>query len=366
MQDPFKDLIGNEPIKEYLKAAADKGSVQNSWIFSGPSGIGKTLFAKNFAHYLLTKDDLTGNEQKKIESHNHPDIRIYRPEGKIALHSIASMRQFSEDVYLALGDGRWRIFIISDAEKMLATSANALLKTFEEPAKDAVIILVTSALDMLLPTVRSRCRIVHFHSIEEESITSFISKTYGKTHEEAKGIAALANGSIGQAVSLAQKGDHPLRKMLLEILARQGFSSYKELTDASSFIAEAIETDKREVEESLRESLNEGFQDHMTAWQREAFEKEVEGALALHMITQVSSLFEIILTWYRDLFLMRMHGSRSLLTHRDMIKAYETVQESKISLDEVQKTLSFAKLSLERSTSLPIVFEGIFLKLNFY
>ena len=136
----FEDIVGNDQIKEYLKRMVEQRAVANSLLFAGPEGIGKSLFAHALAKMLLGSD-------------SHPDLHVYRPEGKIGMHSIDSMRQFSEDVYLAPFQGQWKVFIIHDAERMLTYSANALLKTFEEPAKDALIILLSSAPAALLPTI---------------------------------------------------------------------------------------------------------------------------------------------------------------------------------------------------------------------
>lgn len=91
----------------------------------------------------------------------HPDIHHIRPEGKY--HPIAALRKLAEDVALTPFEAPYKVFLIHDAEKMLVASANALLKTFEEPTDYTVILLLTSYPDKLLPTILSRCQTYRFH-----------------------------------------------------------------------------------------------------------------------------------------------------------------------------------------------------------
>ncbi|HEY4831424.1 MAG TPA: DNA polymerase III subunit delta', partial [Waddliaceae bacterium] len=105
----FKDIVGNEPIKRYLCHVVEKGTIPQSLLFAGPEGAGKRDFAVAFAQTILGTDKFP-----------HPDVRVYKPEGKIGLHSIQSMRQFCAEVYLAPFEAKRKIFIIHDAHRMLS------------------------------------------------------------------------------------------------------------------------------------------------------------------------------------------------------------------------------------------------------
>ena len=137
----FKHILGNDQIKFFLSQTLKLGTVGNSLLFAGPDGVGKSLFAEAFAKALISQDDPKGSHRDKIESGNHPDIRVYRPEGKIGMHSLGSMRQFTEEVYQSPFEAKFKVFIIHDADRMLPASSNALLKTFEEPLQNSIIIL---------------------------------------------------------------------------------------------------------------------------------------------------------------------------------------------------------------------------------
>jgi DNA polymerase-3 subunit delta' len=362
----FSHIIGNEPAKQYLTLTAAKGTTGNSLLFAGPEGIGKSLFAHAFAKLLICQDDPHLRHKRKIEAGNHPDILIYRPEGKIGMHSIAAMRHFSEEVYLAPFEAKWKVFIIHEADRMLSYSANALLKTFEEPAQDAVIILLSSSPASLLPTVLSRCRTIYFHPLSENEIASFLISTCEKDPEKSQNIASMAQGSIGKALRLLRDGDNPLRTTLLQMFAKGGMINYKELAEAAAVIAERVENAKKEIEAGVRTSILHGAGEDLPAAQKQSLGKEVEGVVAMHGIQEAHALFEVILSWYRDMQLLAVNGKRDYLFNRDCACACEKALERGecLPIDIVQKALAEARLALERSTSLQICLENLFLKLN--
>lgn len=361
----FDHIIGNQKAKDYLTHTVKRERAGNSLLFAGQDGIGKSLFAESFAKLLICQIDPHGSHQRKIGSGNHPDIRTYRPEGKIGMHSIASMRQFNEEVYLKPFEAKWKIFILHEADRMLPQSANALLKTFEEPPQDAVIVLISSKPSALLPTVVSRSRLIFFQPLAEQEIASFIVNRFDKTFEDADLIAYMAQGSIGQAVRLVNEGASPVRTMLLDMLVKGKLTYYKQVMEISSEIAEHIEAEKKQVETEARKTLFGGMED-LSSLQKQSFEKEVDGVVALHGMQEAYALFEIILSWYRDLHLISLRGNVSYLMHRDYREACCLVagQGNIIPMDDVLKAIADARLALERSTSLQICLENLFLKLN--
>lgn len=362
----FDHIIGNEQAKSYLTRIAENGCIGNSLLFAGLDGIGKSLFAEAFAKLVICRHDPHGRHKAKVESGNHPDIHIYRPEGKIGMHSIAAMRQLSQEVYMVPFEADRKIFIIHDAERMLSYSANALLKTFEEPPADTIIILLSSAPASLLPTVLSRCRTVHFHALTETEIAGYILNKCSESSEKAPMIAALAQGSIGNALRLLNEGASPLRTMVIDVLSKGGVSTYKQLSELASAIAERVESEKGEIEGDIRSSLLKGAGEGLTAAQKQSLEKEVEGAAALHASQLAQSLFNDILTWYRDLQLVSVDGNRKYLMNRDYAATCEQsfARGDCKPIEMIQEVIADARTSLDRSTSFQICFENLFLKLD--
>lgn len=362
----FDHIIGNQKVKDYLTRTANRGMIGNSLLFAGPDGIGKSLFAEAFAKMIICQDDPAGVHRSKIESGNHPDIHVYRPEGKIGMHSIGSMRLFSEEVYLAPFEAKWKVFIVHEADRMLSYSANALLKTFEEPAHDTVIILISSTPSALLPTVLSRCRTIHFQPLSDGDILAYVQQHLSKGDEEAKHIASMAQGSIGHATRLANEGANPVRTLLLDVLARAKFNDYKELTAMAAEIAESIDAGKKEMECEVRKTLFKGTNENLSAAQKQNLEKEVEGAVTMHAMQEAYALFEMILAWYRDMHLLSLKGNPSQLLNSDYYEKIRVLSENRsiTPIEDVQKAVAETRLALERSTSLQICLENLFLKLN--
>lgn len=180
-------------MKQYLKKIAENPSSSRSLLFAGADKKIKEQEALAFAKALLKNSD-------KIDSGNHPDLHLYKPEGKIGLHSIASIRKLIEEVYLPPLESPCKIFIIFDADRMPVVSANALLKTFEEPAERTFIILIAPSPRNLLQTIVSRCQTLYFPSLDiatvsdplEERVISLLvnRRNYSDFLQEIKSIAA--------------------------------------------------------------------------------------------------------------------------------------------------------------------------------
>lgn len=364
----FEQIVGNQQVKHYLNCMAKSKTFGNSLLFAGPDGIGKSLFAMEFAKMIICADDPLGNHRSKLEAGNHPDIRIYRPEGKIAMHSIASLRQFNEEVYLTPYEAKWKIFIIHDADRMLPSSANALLKTFEEPWRESIIILLSNNPTALLPTILSRCRSVYFQALSDDEVAHLLEKKNGLDSDEAKRIALLSQGSVSQALKFLQPNISQARTTLLNALAHGKLNTYRELSGLAENIAASVEQSKKKAEEDVRGSLWKGEKGDLTAAQKQSLEKEVEGVIALQGAVEGHTLFTIILGWYRDLHLWRVGGSQAYLYHPDYADAtQQALQRGEIPpLENVQKAIAQARTSLERSTSLNLCLESLFLQLNLF
>jgi DNA polymerase-3 subunit delta' len=317
----FKDILGNEPIKRYLCRVVEKKIIPQSLLFAGPEGCKKEEFAVAFAQTILETDKIP-----------HPDMRIYKPEGKIGLHSIQSMRQFCAEVYLAPFEAKRKIFIIYDAHRMLSCSANALLKTFEEPSLDSVIILISHASEQLLPTVLSRCQIIRFQVVEQSK----------------------------------QREQDPLKTLILEFFAK-GIANYLEILQIVKEGSEQIELLLTDREKKLRTQLSVEFKDKISAAQSQAIEKEVEGTISTYRSNIMQSVFAAVLSWYRDLELVHVRGDFSLLLNPDYSEALiQSLQRGGklIPLETVQNLVKKTLQMLEKSAPINYCLEHLFLELN--
>ena len=306
----FTQILGNEEIKKQLSCMLVKRAVGHSFLFAGPDGIGKSLFAWALAARLIAEYGACEEQQHKIQTGQHPDIHIYRPEGKLGLHSIQALRQLSDEVHLPPYEAPWKVFIIHDADRMLSYSANALLKTFEEPPPRTLIILLSHSQATLIPTIVSRCRTLHFQPLSLSIIEAVLKERYALDELTCSRIARQSEGSLGKAERLASKEGDALRSYLLNFLAQGPLMSYRAMQEVVQVLSEQAESLKKQKEESIKEELCKIPLDQLSAQQQQAFEKEFEGFAALASVQEAQAIFKSILSWYRDVQLLLMGGNR--------------------------------------------------------
>lgn len=208
----FNDVIGHDRQKGVLAKSAIDGSVAHAYIFAGPEGIGKKPVAAGFAKLLnCTAKHLPENipdaecscvSCTKIDKGIHPDLIVIRFEGVKSI-KVEQIREDIEDrIYLKPYEGKYKIVIVDEAERMSNSAQNAFLKTLEEPPPDSVIILITSEPNSLLPTIRSRCRIIQFSPLPEELVLEFLLNNTEMSPGDAAVAARVCDGSPGQALRL--------------------------------------------------------------------------------------------------------------------------------------------------------------------
>jgi DNA polymerase-3 subunit delta' len=147
----------------------------------------------------------------------HPDVLIVEPgdSGSIKLDQV---RDIVDRVAYRPFEGQRRVVIIDEADALVASAQNALLKTLEEPPPSSIFILITSRSDMLLPTVRSRCLLLRFRPLATEDVADALVKQ-GRTASEARAIAATADGSVGHALGASADDVAEAREVAALVLA---------------------------------------------------------------------------------------------------------------------------------------------------
>ncbi len=196
----FRDIWGNEQVKQILRLSLGKGRLPNSLLFFGPAGTGKLKTALTVAKTLncLEKADDSCDRCDscmKIDRGQHPNVRVITRDKN---REQIVKEQIEEVNYLATlrpwGQGRL-VFIIDEAERMNETVANSLLKTLEEPRSFAYFILVTEDLQVILPTIRSRCQVLRFNPLSQEEVEGALVNR-GFPAERARLLAQASEGNL--------------------------------------------------------------------------------------------------------------------------------------------------------------------------
>lgn len=215
----FENIIGNEKVKDTLNKALKDNHISHSYLFVGIDGIGKKIFAKEFAKKLLCEnieEDKICSSCIKLESDNHPDFNQIDPDEKGSI-KIDIIRKMQEEISQKPIVSKRKVYIINDSEKMTEEAQNCLLKTLEEPPEYIVIILITSNESKLLTTVKSRCLKVPFQDILKENINTYLRENIKSTIDV--NLIDMSQGSIGRAVKLQEEKEmyQEVSKLLDEI-----------------------------------------------------------------------------------------------------------------------------------------------------
>ena len=193
----FKTIIGNDKVKQFLAQTISEKHILHSYLFVGIQGIGKTLFAREFARQILcinNEDNEDCISCIKWKSENQPDfIQIEPDNGSIKIEQIRQMQERIAEKPIV---SKRKVYIILDSETMTKEAQNCLLKTLEEPPEYATIILTTSNESKLLTTIKSRCIKVQFETINKEEIEKYIQQQ--SIEDIDKKLISMCEGSIGK------------------------------------------------------------------------------------------------------------------------------------------------------------------------
>ena len=211
-------IIGHEWAVEFLRRSIAGNRVAHAYLISGPEGVGKALLALRLAQALNCNEEridpcLRCHSCQRIERGNHPDVRIAGMATQAAEAKaddaarqkelkIDTVREWQRDMILKPYEGRQRVFILHDAEKLNEAASNAMLKTLEEPPPYATLILVAHTAGNLLPTVVSRCQLLRLRPLPRVQVVAALRQQCNLAAEDAELLAAWSGGRIGWALRM--------------------------------------------------------------------------------------------------------------------------------------------------------------------
>lgn len=242
----INEVIGQQGVVEFLRTAHRQNRISSLYIFHGPPSVGKTTTAVSFAAGVnCAENPGIGCGKcsicKKFHEINHPDLIIISPvdssdpkqieqhqsnmieqqrwrinESPQSMIRIIQIRDLQEKLKFHRWSASRRFVVVVDAEKMRVETANAFLKTLEEPPVDTTIILVTSQLGSLLPTIISRAQLVKFNKLKPDQISEILHQHYSISLNQAEKAAKLGNGQLQKSLKFAI--DEDLINFRLEII----------------------------------------------------------------------------------------------------------------------------------------------------
>ena len=204
----FEGLLGNDRLKDNLKASVDRGRLSHFYLICGPKGSGKQTLAQLLAAAAVCKEQdkpcLRCNACRKVLSGSHPDvITVTDPDHKEVAVSI--VREIREDMFIRPNEADKKVYIFPQALRV--EGQNALLKILEEPPAYGVNLLLTDNPEALLPTIRSRCTELKLHALPQGILKRELAQAFPKAQlEDIEAAISRSGGYLGQAKELLQSG----------------------------------------------------------------------------------------------------------------------------------------------------------------
>ena len=252
-------LFGHVEAEAALLAAYRSGRIPHAFLIVGPKGIGKATLAYRMARFVMAHPDPAAPDVSKATSlavdENDPVARRIAGQGqpdflviervlndKGVLHKLIRVEDVRETVPFfgsTAREGGWRIAIVDAVDELNASGANALLKVLEEPPERALLLLVSHSASRVLPTIRSRCRIVTLRPLAENDVAAAVAAATGAAANDANVVeaAAASDGSVARALSMLDGDALELRQQALALLDRLPSTDAKALHALGEAIA---------------------------------------------------------------------------------------------------------------------------------
>lgn len=308
----FNDIIGQDQIREHLENAIKMDKVSHAYIICGEKYSGKEYISRIFAQALLCESD---NEVPCGKCHsclqalsdNNPDI-IYVKHEKPNVISVDDIReQVNKDINIRPYAGKKKIYIVNEAEKMNPQAMNAILKTFEEPPEYAVIMLLVTNVEELLPTIRSRAVTLNMKPVADNLIKKYLMEEVKVPDYKAEVCVAFSRGNLGKAVLLTESED--FEEIKNEVTKLLKHIKDIEAADLSQYIKKAGEY-KANIDDYL----------------------------------------DIMLVWYRDVLFVKSDAGFSNLIFKEELQYIKNVA-SKITFEGIEKVFEAIELAKRRLSS---------------
>ncbi len=220
----YTQLLGQEKAKIMVSRSLAGDRIPHAYIFRGPDGVGRKLFARGLAAAMNCRAGEASAacgecvSCRKYLSANHPDFLVVSPE-KNGI-SIGRVRELSRELTYPPYEAARRVVVLEDVHLMRREAANSLLKTLEEPPENNLLILTAESSREILPTLVSRCQVVPFFRLSESETVSILEQ-YGICGDECRLYARFAEGSPGKALMLKQTKLIELWRGVIALLSNQ-------------------------------------------------------------------------------------------------------------------------------------------------
>lgn len=324
----FQDIIGQEQIVTHLQNAIDSGKIAHAYIINGERSAGKEFIANVFAMALQCEADKNKpcgqcRSCKQSQNQNNPDIIkvLHEKPNTIGVEDIR--QKINNDIAIKPYSSPYKVYIVNEAEKMTVQAQNALLKTLEEPPAYAVILLLTTNLETMLPTILSRCVTLNMRPVADELVKQYLMSQIKIPEYKAEVCVAFARGNLGRAKALA---------------ASEEFDNIK--NEAVTLLKYIKDMEIHEVVAAIKKISDYQFDIH--------------------------DYLDILLVWYRDVLLFKATNDVNHLIFKDEIQYIRKVADRSAyeGIEIIIEALEKAKARLKANVNFDLTMELLLLTIK--
>ena len=321
----WDDIVGQDRVASFLRTAVENDAVSHAYLFVGPPGSGKGVAARGLACAVFCDDGGCGSCPTcyRVRHGGHPDVHVIAPEGA-AGYLKDQVAEIIRDVNLTPAEGPRKVYIVASADLFNDASANAFLKTLEEPPDDVVIVLMSHSYDAVLPTIASRCQVVRFRRIPAtESAAILVAQTGADTAEAGIALAA-AGGVVAHAREfLSSPGRREARAYILRTLSDLSVADDLDVLTAAKELLAAVKAPLEDVKALQTAEMGERA-DFLGKGGGKALEERHKRELTAREREGVAEVLNVAESWLRDCLVLSQ-GVGDLVVNTDAVDAMEQV-----------------------------------------
>jgi DNA polymerase-3 subunit delta' len=316
----FDDLIGQDEVVSSLTSMIERAQLSHAYLFVGPSGLGKTHAALELAGALLCEAGGCGSCEvcRRIAKGVHPDVTVIEPVGSQG-YLIDQIRDITRQVSRAPVEASHKVFIMGSADQLNESSANAFLKTLEEPPDKVTFILLAHSLGTIIPTIRSRCRIIRFKTLPDQVMIDLLCTRTGCSENDARGaLAACANVLRDAEDHIRSSARQDTRSEVLFVFQHLAQMDDREVIESAARIMEKVTRPLAEMRtEQASVALDQA--DFLTRGALTQLEKTQKRQLSAYQHRCMREVFTVFSSVLRDVVCMSV-GVDGLASNSDVLQ----------------------------------------------
>ncbi len=324
----WSSVVGQEQMTGNLENALTHKKISHAYLFQGERLSGKRMIADIFARALQCESDgeRPCNQCRSCRqaiNGNHPDI-IYVEHDKPNVISVENIRtQINGDIAIKPYSSEYKIYIVDEAEKMNTQAQNTLLKTLEEPPEYAVIMLLSTRAEAMLPTILSRCVTLTTKPVSDDKVKHFLMNKVQIPDYRASICASFARGNVGRAIRLASNEDFD--RMKNEVLGN---------------LKNIFELEVYQMAEAAKKITEEKF--------------------------EVDDYLDLCFIWYRDVLLYKACGDKKHLIFLEEIREIERIGEKYTyeAIEKIIKAIDLARSRIKSNVNFDLTMELLFMTMK--